>query len=53
MMTPSGFTRKDWRLAKITSADGKDGLIRTVTVRTENGRSFDRDVTKIVALEID
>ena len=53
MLTDETKARKDWRLARIVAVDGKDGLIRTVTVRTDNGRTYDRDVTKIVALEVD
>ena len=53
MLTDKTKARKDWRLARIVAVEGKDRLIRTVTVRTEIGRTFDKDVTKIVALEID
>ena len=45
--------RKDWRLARVTSVAGSDGRIRTVWLRTATGREFERDVTGIVALELD
>ena len=45
--------RKDWRLARVTAVSGSDGRVRTVQIRTASGREFERDVTKIVALELD
>ena len=47
--------RNDWKTGKIKSISGDDSHIRTVEVQTgaNNGRTFKRDVTKIVALELD
>ena len=45
--------RKDWKLGRVTAVRGENGLVRTVKVRTGNGRELERDVTKIVPLEMD
>ena len=46
-------TRKDWRLGRITEVKGENVLVRTVKVRAGNGRELERDVTKIVPLEME
>ena len=44
--------RGDWRVGVISGVDGGD-VVRTVTVRTANGKEFQRDRTKVVRLELD
>ena len=45
--------RKDWRLGRIITVDGNDGLVRTVGVKTANKKVFTRAVNQIVTLEMD
>ena len=44
--------RGDWRTGVITEVDGGD-VVRTVVVKTANGKSFTRDRSKVVRLELD
>ena len=44
--------RGDWRMGKIEETDGGE-LVRTVSVRTTDGKVFLRDRTKVVRLELD
>ena len=44
--------RGDWRTGVITGVEGSD-VVRTVKVRTANGKEFLRDRTKVVRLELD
>ena len=44
--------RGDWRMGSIVATD-EDELVRTVSVRTTDGKVFLRDRTKIVRLELD
>ena len=45
--------RKKWKLARVVAAQGSDDRVRTVKVRTGNGRILSRDVSKLVPLEFD
>ena len=45
--------RKDWKLARVEATSGSDGLVRTVQVRTANGKLFERAVTQVIPLELD
>ena len=47
--------RNDWKTGRITSVSGDDSHVRTVEVSlgAKNGKTFRRDITKIVALELD
>ena len=45
--------RKKWKLARVVAAQGSDDRVRTVKVRTSNGRILSRDVSKLVPLEFD
>ena len=47
--------RNDWRCGRIVSVSGDESHIRTVEISlgAKNGRTLKRDVTKIVALELD
>ena len=47
--------RKDWKLGRVVEAEKseRDGKVRTVTVRTANGRVVRRATGKVVALELD
>ena len=44
--------RGDWRTGRIVSVDGDD-IVRTVVVRTADGKTFSRDRMKVVRLELD
>ena len=44
--------RGDWHTGVITEVDGGD-VVRTVKVRTANGKEFLRDRSKVVRLELD
>ena len=44
--------RGDWRVGSIVSTDGAD-IVRTVEVRTTDGKVFSHDRTKVVRLELD
>ena len=44
--------RGDWRSGRIVGTDDKE-LVRTVSVRTTDGKVFLRDRTKVVRLELD
>ena len=44
--------RNDWKVGRIQSVSGDDSHIRTVEVKV-GGKTFKRDVTKVVALELD
>ena len=45
--------RKDWKLARVEATSGSGGLVRTVQVRTANGKLFERAVTQVIPLELD
>ena len=47
--------RKDWKLGRVVEAEKseRDGKVRTVTVRTANGRIVRRATGKVVALELE
>ena len=46
--------RKQWKLGQIVEAlrSGSDALVRTVRVRTDNGRILSRDIRKVVLLDL-
>ena len=44
--------RGDWRMGRVIATD-EDELVRTVSVRTTDGKVFLRDRTKVVRLELD
>ena len=44
--------RGDWKTGRVVSVDGSD-VVRTVVVRTADGKTFSRDRTKVVRLELD
>merc|ERR1712228_478011 len=46
-------TRKEWKLGKVITITSNDGLIQTADVMTPGGRTFRRDITKLVPLEFD
>jgi hypothetical protein len=46
------FHRSDWPKAIVTETEpGADGFVRTVVVRTSNGREYHRDIRKLALLE--
>ena len=47
--------RKDWKLGRVVEAEKseRDGKVRTVKVRTANGRTVRRATGKVVALELE
>ena len=47
--------RNDWKVGRIKAVSGDDSHIRTVEVQVgaRNGKTFVRDITKVVALELD
>ena len=52
LMVDKQCRRGAWRTGIIIETDGQE-LVRTVSVRTPNGKVFSRDRTKIVRLELD
>ena len=44
--------RGDWKTGRVISVDD-DEIVRTVVVRTADGKTFSRDRTKVVRLELD
>ena len=44
--------RGDWKTGRVVSVDSSD-VVRTVVVRTADGKTFSRDRTKVVRLELD
>ena len=52
LMVDDQCRRGDWRTGVITEVDGGD-VVRTVVVRTANGKKFTRDRSKVVRLELD
>ena len=44
--------RGDWRTGRIVEVDGDD-IVRSVKVKTADGKVFARDRTKVVRLELD
>ena len=45
--------RPAWKLGRINALISSDGLIRTADVLTASGRTFRRDITKLIPLELD
>ena len=44
--------RGDWKTGRVISVDD-DEIVRTVVVRTADGKTFSRNRTKVVHLELD
>ena len=44
--------RNDWRVGVVAST-GEEEIVRTVGVRMPDGKTFERDRTKVVRLELD
>ena len=44
--------RGDWKIGRVVETDGNE-LVRTVSVRTTDGKVFLRDRAKVVRLELD
>ena len=53
LMVDENQPRDCWRIARVTDVRGEGGHVRTALVKTPNGKSFERDVTKLVHLELD
>ena len=52
LMVSESSHRSDWPKAMVESVHpGDDDVVRTVIVRTSNGRKYNRDVRKLVLLE--
>ena len=45
--------RGSWRMGRVVGVGGSDGHVREVSVRTADGKTFSRDRTKVVRLELD
>ena len=45
--------RDCWRIGRVTDVQKKDGHVRAALVRLPNGKIFERDITKLVHLELD
>ena len=52
LMVDEQSRRGDWRTGVVISTDGGE-LVRTVEIRTTEGKVFSRDRTKVVRLELD
>ena len=52
LMVDEQVRRGDWRTGVVIATDGGE-LVRTVTIRTSDGKEFSRDRTKVVRLELD
>ena len=46
-------SRDQWRMARVVTASGDDTHKRKVEVKTANGKTLKRDISKVVTLEID
>jgi len=53
LMVDEGQPRDCWRIARVTDVRGEGDHIRTALVKLPNGKVFERDVTKLVYLELD
>ena len=52
LMVSESSHRSDWPKAVVESVHpGNDDVVRTVIVRTSNGRKYNRDIRKLVLLE--
>ena len=45
--------RDCWRIGRVTDVSASDGHVRTALVKTPNGKIFERDISKLVHLELD
>ena len=52
LMVDEQVRRGDWRTGVVIATDGGE-LVKTVTIRTSDGKEFSRDRTKVVRLELD
>ena len=53
LLVDEQLRRHDWRLARVESVKGSGDHVRSAFVRTAAGKSFERDRTKLVLLELD
>jgi len=53
LMVDENQPRDCWRIARVTDVRGEGGHIRTALVKLPSGKIFERDVTKLVHLELD
>lgn len=53
LMVDEVKSRDQWKLARVISVTGDESHKRTIEVKTANGKTFKRDVSKVVPLEID
>ena len=53
LMTDENQPRDCWKIARVTDVRGEGNHVRTALVKLPNGKVFERDVTKLVYLELD
>ena len=53
LMVDENQPRDCWRIARVTDTRERDGHVRTALVKLPNGKIFERDITKLVLLELD
>ena len=53
LLVDEQIRRGDWKLGRIISVCGDGDHVRKASVRTANGKTFERDRGKIVRLELD
>ena len=53
LLVDEQIRRGDWKLGRIVSVSGDGDHVRKASVRTANGKTFERDRGKLVRLELD
>ena len=53
LLVEDNLPRDQWRLGRIVTVGARGGKVRTAVVKTAQGRSLERHVTKLVGLELD
>ena len=53
LLVDEKMRREDWKLGRVTEVMGDETHGRTVKVRTGKTKTFVRDITKVVSLELD
>ena len=53
LLTDEIVPRDQWKIGRIESIEQGDGPKRKAVVKTTNGKTYERHVTKLISLELD
>ena len=53
LMVDQNQPRDCWRVGRVLDVQGSDGHVRTASIKLPNGKVFERDISKLVYLELD